>query len=178
MTWKEERKKYENDGCFYLSQIVKDGWTVTPTEDPWTTWDATVSNGTANYKAENKVRRYDLDKLDTIYLAKKKLDPSVKYYVEHFPMNHTALVITYEDITKGLNDGTIQTKKIAVPRGQLKYEEGIDNTIECLENLVIPKYLFGFHSIAGTGDNVQATPQRSVGVSNPNQQRGPQTRQQ
>lgn len=162
MTWREERKKYESEGCYYLAQIVKDGWTVTPTTDPWMRWDAVVSNNTSEYKCENKVRRYDLDKLDTIYLAKKKLDPGVKYYVEHFPRNSTALVITYETITKGLEDGTIQTKKIAVPKGQLKYEEGIDCTMECLENLVIPKYLFECRPIVGTGDNALATPQRNV----------------
>lgn len=164
MTWKERRTEYENEGCYYLAQIVKDGWTVTPTTDPWTTWDATVSKTSSTYKVENKVRRYDLDKLETIYLAKKKLDPSVKYYAEHFPQNSTSLVITYETILKGLEDGTIETKKITVPKGQFKYESGVDTTMECLENLVIPKYLFEFHSIVGTGDNVQATQQRSVGV--------------
>lgn len=178
MTWKEKRTEYENEGCYYLAQIVKDGWTVTPTDDPWTTWDATISNNTSEYKCENKVRRYDLDKLDTIYLAAKKLDPGVKYYVEHFPRNLKSLVITYETISKGLEDGTIQTKKIAVPKGQLKYEEGIDCTMECLENLVIPKYLFDFHLIVGTACTAQVVRQRSATASSPGRQPGQRTRQQ
>lgn len=163
-TWKEERKKYENEGCYYLAQIVKDGWTVTPTTDPWTTWDATVSKTSSTYKVENKVRRYDLDKLDTIYLAKKKLDPGVKYYVEHFPKNHTALLITYEDILQGIENGEIETKKITVPKGQFKYESGVDTTMECLANLVIPKSLFQVYPICPvvTVCTVQATQQRSV----------------
>lgn len=166
MTWKERRTEYESEGCMYLAQIVKEGWTVTPTDDPWTTWDATISNSTAQYRCENKVRRYDLNQLDTIYLAKKKLDPAVKYYVEHFPRNSTALVITYETITKGLEDGTIETKKIAVPKGQLKYEEGIDSTMECLTNLVIPKRLFQSYPIvpAGGRRTAQASRQRTSGV--------------
>jgi hypothetical protein len=164
MTWKEERKKYENEGVTYLAQIVKDGWTVTPTTDPWTTWDATISNSTSEYKCENKVRRYDLNQLETIFLAKKKLDPGVKYYVEHFPRNSTALVITYETITKGLEDGTIQTKKITVPKGQFKYESGVDTTMECLANLVIPKSLFQVYPICPvvTACTAQADRQKSA----------------
>lgn len=161
-TWKERRTEYENEGVTYLKQIVKQGWEVTPTVNPYTTYDATVTKGDMSFKVENKVRRYDLDKLETIYLAAKKLDPGVKYYVEHFPRNSTSLVITYEAISKGIEDGTIQTKKIAVPKGQLKYEEGIDCTMECLENLVIPKHLFECRPIVGTGDNALATPQKSV----------------
>ena len=164
MTWTQRRTQYESEGCQYLEQIVMDGWTVTPTDDPWATWDATVSNSTAEYRCENKVRRYDLDQLETIYLAKKKLDPGVKYYVEHFPRNSTSLVITYEDISRGIENGDIQKKKTAVPRGQLKYEEGIDCTMEFLENLAIPKALFQFHSIvpgAVTVRTVQAGPQRT-----------------
>lgn len=163
MTWKQRRTEYEGEGCQYLEQIVRDGWTVTPTDDPWATWDATVSNSTAEYRCENKVRRYDLDQLETIYLAKKKLDPGVKYYVEHFPRNSTSLVITYEDISRGIENGDIQTKKTAVPRGQLKYEEGIDSTMECLENLVIPKRLFQFYPIVPAGGwcTAQGDPQRT-----------------
>ena len=166
MTWQQRRTEYENEGCYYLAQIVKDGWHVTPTEDPWETYDATLSNNTSEYKCENKVRRYDLDQLDTIYLAKKKLDPGVKYYVEHFPRNLKSLVITYETISKGLESGEIETKKIAVPRGQLRYEEGIDSTMECLTNLVIPKSLFQFYPIvpAGGRRTGQEGPQRTSGV--------------
>ena len=166
MTWTQRRTEYENEGCYYLAQIVKDGWTVTPTTDPWETYDATVSNCTAEYRCENKVRRYDLDQLDTIYLAKKKVDPGVKYYVEHFPRNLKSLVITYETILNGIEDGSIETKKIAVPKGQLRYEEGIDSTMECLTNLVIPKSLFQVYPIlpAATACTVQATRQKSVGV--------------
>ena len=163
MTWKEERKKYENEGCYYLAQIVKDGWHVTQTEDPWETYDATVSNCTAEYRCENKVRRYDLDQLDTIYLAAKKLDPGVKYYVEHFPRNSTALLITYEDILQGIENGEIDIKKITVPKGQFKYESGVDTTMECLENLVIPKSLFHVYPIVSRSvDNALAGRQRNV----------------
>ena len=163
-TWTEKRKEYENEGCMYLGQIVKDGWTVTPTEDPYATYDATLANSTSEYRCENKVRRYDLDRLDTIYLAKKKLDPTVKYYVECFPRNSTALVITYETISKGIEDGEIDIKKIAVPRGQLKYEEGVDTIIEDLENLVIPKYLFQpypIHSRPASACNAQGARRRT-----------------
>lgn len=165
-TWKEERTKFENEGCFYLSQIVKDGWTVTPTTDPWETYDATVSNCTAEYRCENKVRRYDLDKLETIYLAKKKLDPDVKYYVECFPKNNKALLITYEDILQGIENGEIEIKKITVPKGQFKYESGVDTTMESLANLVIPKSLFHVYPIvpAGGRRTAQGGPQKSVGV--------------
>ncbi len=163
-TWKEERKKYENEGVTYLKQIVKQGWEVTPTVNPYTAYDATVTKGDMSFKVENKVRRYDLDKLDTIYLAKKKLDPGVKYYVEHFPRNSTSLVITYEAISKGIEDGNIEIKKITVPKGQFKYESGVDTTMECLANLVIPKSLFHVYPIvpAVTACTAQADRQRNV----------------
>lgn len=145
--WTDKRTEFESKGVYYLSQIVNDGWTVTATTDPYEVYDAIITKGDTTYKAENKIRRYDLDRLETIYLAKKKLTPTVKYYLEYFPTNQVALVITYEEIAKGLENGDITTKKITVPQGQLKYEEGVDCTLEDLENLVIPKTLFRRRSI-------------------------------
>lgn len=140
-TWKEIRTEYENEGVTYLKQIVKQGWEVTPTVNPYTTYDATVTKGDMSFKVENKTRTFTWDTYDEIYLAYKKLDPDVKYYIEYFT-DGVAAVTTYDKIVKGLEDGTVKKKKVLVPKGQCKFLNGVDKSMEELLNLVIPKSLF------------------------------------
>lgn len=144
--WTNKRTEFEKKGVYYLSQIVNDGWTVTATTDPYEVYDATITKGDTTYKVENKTRTFTWDKYDTIYLASKKVKPDIEYYIEYFT-DGVAAIISYSEIIKGLKDGTIKKKRTLVPKGQCKYIEGVDCTLEDLENLVIPKTLFRRRSI-------------------------------
>lgn len=128
----------ENRGIFYLKQIVKDGWTVTKTED-YCHWDATVTKGDKRYNVENKVRYIDQKLADKgLLLDANKVNENVEYYIEYLPKAGKAYVITYSQIQDGIQNGTItkDSQKCAY-----HMFENPNNKVE-KNNYIIPLQLF------------------------------------
>lgn len=106
----------EDKGVFYLKQIVKDGWTVTRTED-YCHYDATITKGNKEYHVENKTRYIDARLANQgLLLDANKVNEDVQYYCEFVPKMNAGFVITYDQIQDGLKDGTIKkdTQKCAL----------------------------------------------------------------
>lgn len=133
----------EDKGIFYLSQIVKNGWTVTKTKD-YCHYDATITKGDKSYNVENKVRYIDQKLAERgLLLDANKVDENVEYYIEYLPKAGKAYVITYSQIQDGLKDGKIKkdTKKCA----HHMFEDP-DNKVE-KNNYIIPLQLFKCYSL-------------------------------
>lgn len=128
----------EDKGVFYLKQIVKDGWTVTRTED-YCHYDATITKGNKTFNVENKVRYINQKLADKgLLLDANKVDKDVEYYIEYLPKAGKAYVITYSQIQDGIQNGTItrDTQKCAD-----KTYIDPDNKVK-KNNYIIPLQLF------------------------------------
>lgn len=128
----------EDKGIFYLTQIVKNGWTITRTEDYYH-YDATITKGDKTFNVENKVRYINQKLADKgLLLDANKVDKDVEYYIEYLPKAGNAYLITYDQIQDGLQNGTItrDTQKCAY-----HMFEDPDKKVE-KNNLLIPLELF------------------------------------
>lgn len=135
----------EDKGIFYLNQIVKDGWTVTRTED-YCHYDATITKGNKEYHVENKLRYIDQKLADKgLLLDANKVNENVEYYIEYLPKAGKAYVITYSQIQDGLKEGTI--KKDTQKCAHYMFEDP-DNKVE-KNNYLIPINLFRRFTITG-----------------------------
>ena len=128
----------ESKGIFYLKQIVRDGWTVSRTED-YCHYDATITKGDKSYNVENKVRYIDQKLAERgLLLDANKVDENVDYYIEYLPKAGKAYVITYSQIQQGISDGKI-TKSTA--KCAYHMYENPNYKVE-KNNLLIPIELF------------------------------------
>lgn len=135
----------EDKGIFYLSQIVRDGWKITRTED-YCHWDATITKGGKSYNVENKVRYIDQKLADKgLLMDANKVDENIEYYIEYLPKAGNAYLITYDQIQDGLKEGTIKkdTQKCA-----LHMFEDPNYKVE-KNNYLIPINLFRRFTITG-----------------------------
>jgi hypothetical protein len=128
----------EDRGIYYLSQIVKDGWVITKTED-YCHYDATITKGDKEYHVENKTRYIDARLANQgLLLDANKVNEDVQYYCEFVPKMNAGFVITYNQIQQGINDGKI-TKSTA-KCAQYMFEN--PNYKVEKNNLLIPLELF------------------------------------
>lgn len=129
----------EAQGINYLRQIIKDGWTVTPTDYVYDSYDATVTNGTRTFTVENKVRYITRALAEKgLLLDRSKVSPDTDYYIEYIPSDHGAYIISYNQIVKGIED-----KQITLDRRQASAYTWRDRSVKCEKvNWLIPLRLF------------------------------------
>ena len=135
----------EDKGIYYLSQIVKDGWTITRTAD-YAKYDATITKGNKSYNVENKVRYINQKLADKgLLLDANKVDENIEYYIEYLPKAGNAYLITYDQIQNGLKEGKIKKDK---QKCALHMFEDPSNKVE-KNNYLIPINLFRRFTITG-----------------------------
>ena len=129
----------EAQGINYLRQITKEGWTVTPTDYVYDSYDATVTNGTRTFTVENKVRYITRALAEKgLLLDRSKVSPDTDYYIEYIPSDHGAYIISYDEIMKG-----IDTNEITLDRRQASAYTWRDRSVKCEKcNWLIPLRLF------------------------------------
>lgn len=97
----------ETKGIEYLRTIARPGWVVTPSEE-YCHWDATVAKGEKTYTVENKVRYISKSLAEKgLLLDTEKVGPDIDWYIQYLPQEQEAYVINYEQIQKGIEEGTV-----------------------------------------------------------------------
>ena len=139
-------REFENKGLYYLNQIIKEGWTVTPTytDDEYSSYDATVSNGNVTYTVENKVR-YNAGNYEAegLLLDAKKYQDKTDYFIEYIPKDGKAYIITSQEIKEGLEKGLI--KKDSRKCNKTTFTEQHEKVEK--NNYIIPLCLFTVRTI-------------------------------